>query len=204
MMQQNNSGMTPGSNLNLKPPSPLSFEGNVSENWIKWYKKFKIYMLATENIDKPDNIKVAILLHIGEEALEKFEIFELSEDQQQNFNSVVKAFENYCIPKKNESVCRHLFFQRSQRSEENFDDFLTELKRLSIDCAFGELRDSLIKDRIVSIQRYTKQTVEGSPVKRGRSDVGQSNAPMQSSEVGKSTNGEIKTNGSSQRDTEKK
>ncbi|RLU22759.1 hypothetical protein DMN91_005037 [Ooceraea biroi] len=35
MAQQNNSSTMLGSNLNLKPPSPLSFDGNVSENWAK-------------------------------------------------------------------------------------------------------------------------------------------------------------------------
>lgn len=108
-------------------------------------------MLATESTNKPDKTKIAILLHaIGEEALEKFDTFELTEEQQQNYNSVVKAFEDYCVPRKNESVCRHLFFQRSQKSAESLDDFLTDLKRLSLDCAFGEFKDSLIKDRVVS------------------------------------------------------
>ncbi|EZA62195.1 hypothetical protein X777_02821 [Ooceraea biroi] len=41
-------------------------------------------------------------------------------------------------------------FQRNQKSDESFDDFITDLKRLSLDCAFRELKDSLIKDRIVS------------------------------------------------------
>ena len=31
-----------------------------------------------------------------------------------------------------------------------FKDFLTQLKKLSINCGFSELRDSLIKDRIIS------------------------------------------------------
>ena len=66
--------------LNLQPPSPLSFEGNIAENWEKWYKKFDIYLKATESESKSDAVKIAILLHtVGEEGHEKFDTFGLTE-----------------------------------------------------------------------------------------------------------------------------
>ncbi|EZA60809.1 hypothetical protein X777_05152 [Ooceraea biroi] len=64
--------------------------------------------------------------------------------------AVMQAFKNYCTPKANESVDRHIFFSRVQQSGESFDVFLTELKKLSKQCGFGTLNDSLIKDRIIS------------------------------------------------------
>ncbi|KAJ8892524.1 hypothetical protein PR048_005105 [Dryococelus australis] len=45
------------------------------------------------------------------------------------------AFEKYYIPKLNASVVRH---------------YVTELKFLITDCEFGDMRDSLIKDKIIS------------------------------------------------------
>lgn len=142
---------TPSASLTaLKPPEPLIFDGNVSENWKKWKKKFEIYIMATECSSKSDEIKVAILLHtIGEEAYEKFETFDLTSDNRKKYNVVIAAFEAYCVPKKNESINRHVFFHRSQGESESFDIFLTDLKRLSADCEFGNLKDSLIKDRII-------------------------------------------------------
>lgn len=137
--------------VNLKPPPPLSFEGNISENWKKWIKRFDIYIKATENSKKADDIKIAILLHVlGDEAQDKFETFDLTERQREKYVDVVQAFQNYCVPKRNESVCRYQFFQRTQQEGESFDDFVTELRRLSMDCAFGAIKDSLIKDKIVS------------------------------------------------------
>ena len=41
------------------------------------------------------------------------------------------------------------FNQRNQKDGERIDDFVSELKRLSVTCEFGGLRDSLIRDRIV-------------------------------------------------------
>ncbi|XP_046477016.2 uncharacterized protein [Neodiprion pinetum] len=80
----------------------------------------------------------------------------LSFTDAKNYDKVVEAFENFSVPKKNESVCRHVFFQRNQKPDESFEDFLTDLKKLSQDCSFGALKDSLIKDRIISGIRNTQ------------------------------------------------
>lgn len=134
----------------MKPPQPLSFEGNVKENWNNWKQRFHLYLAATGLDSKPQARQVAICLHvIGEEALEKYNTFELSAEQRGKLEDVLKAFENYCLPKDNESVNRHMFFTRTQQPSENFMTFLTDLKKLSGCCEFGEIKDSLIRDRII-------------------------------------------------------
>lgn len=139
------------SNLNLQPPPPLSFDGNVSENWTKWKKKFETYLIATESDKKLDGIKIAIFMHtIGEDAVEKYETFTISENDKKSYDKIIEAFDSFCVPKKNESVCRYKFFHRKQNTDESFDDFLTELRKLSLDCSFGTLKDSLIRDQILS------------------------------------------------------
>ncbi|XP_069619116.1 uncharacterized protein [Ranitomeya imitator] len=62
---------------------------------------------------------------------------------------IVQAFDKHCDPKKNETVERYKFFTRHQEDGENVDRYLTELRRLAETCGFGEIRDSLIKDRMV-------------------------------------------------------
>ena len=42
-----------------------------------------------------------------------------------------------------------MFNQRNQKEGERIDNYVSELKRLSLTCDFGDLRDSLIRDRIV-------------------------------------------------------
>lgn len=51
---------------------------------------------------------------------------------------------------KNEIFDRYTFFTRVQQEREGFDDFLTNIKTLAEVCNFGSLKDSLIKDKIVS------------------------------------------------------
>ena len=42
-----------------------------------------------------------------------------------------------------------MFNQRNQKEGERIDNFVSELKRLSLTCEFGDPQDSLIRDRIV-------------------------------------------------------
>ena len=44
---------------------------------------------------------------------------------------------------------RLVFNQRNQKEGERIDNYVSELKRLSLTCDFGDLRDSLLRDRIV-------------------------------------------------------
>ncbi|EFA12239.1 hypothetical protein TcasGA2_TC002046 [Tribolium castaneum] len=55
----------------------------------------------------------------------------------------------YFIPKTNVSVERHKFNSRMQLSRETFDMFLSELRKIAANCNFGNLKDKLIRDRIV-------------------------------------------------------
>lgn len=69
---------------------------------------------------------------------------------KKKYETVLKKFEDYFVPIKNESVSSHIFFTRNQEPGEMFDAYLTELKKLSNDCNFGTLKDRLIRDRVVA------------------------------------------------------
>lgn len=134
----------------MRPPAALSFDGNLKENWRKWRQRFELYLKATGLDTKPAERQVAVLLHvIGDEALDRFDTFGLSDEEKKVVQTVINAFENFCTPKANESVDRHIFFTRKQQPGETFSSFITDLKKLSSVCGFGELRDSLIKDSVI-------------------------------------------------------
>ena len=66
----------------FKPSSPLSLEGNTSENWKRWKQRFELYLKATEADRKDKEIQVAILLHcIGEDGLEAFKTYEFEREE---------------------------------------------------------------------------------------------------------------------------
>lgn len=55
----------------------------------------------------------------------------------------IKTEKPYCVRQ------RHLFFTCQLKNYTSIDDYLMKLKILSNDCDFGELQESLIRDRLI-------------------------------------------------------
>ena len=137
--------------LGLAAPSPFTFEGNVAESWKMWQKSLEFYLCATEADSKSDKVKTSILLTcIGEKGREIYETFEFENTgDKMKFKPVLKKFEEYCNPRSNTTIQRHKFFTYRQTEGQSFNDFVTELKKLSSECEFDTLKDSLTKDMII-------------------------------------------------------
>jgi len=52
-------------------PSALSFDGNTTENWLRFKQQFDIYITAPGSEKKDDAVKITLLLNFaGEDAIE--------------------------------------------------------------------------------------------------------------------------------------
>ena len=91
----------------------------------------------------------AFLYVIGKEGREIFNTFVFAEEQKDKLEPLLEKFESYCIPKKNVTMERHKFNTRTQGSTELIDQFVTDLKNIARDCEFGDIKNDLIRDRIV-------------------------------------------------------
>lgn len=131
-------------------PAIMKFEGNVSENWQKWYQKFELFLLASGKSSEVDQVKIALLLNlIGDEGLEVFNAFTYAKkDDKEKFDKVVKKFTEHCQPKKNIVFERFKFHGAVQKINQSIDQFVTEIKNLAKSCEFKE-ENSMIRDRIV-------------------------------------------------------
>lgn len=89
----------------------MELSGNVCENWGRFKRNFGIFMDASELAKKSDAIKINVFLNaIGEEAVEIFDTFALTEEQKDSYSETLKAFEDSCTPRKN--LC---FFNESRK-----------------------------------------------------------------------------------------
>lgn len=128
----------------------LKLDGNISENWRRFKRYFDIFMRAGELTEKSNEIKINTFLNaVGEEAIEVFDTLELTEDQRQDYDAVIQAFENFCKPKKNTVYERFMFYQRKQKDGEPFDTFLMDIKRLARTCEFTDREQEMLRDQIV-------------------------------------------------------
>ena len=135
----------------LKHPETLDFESaDLSHVWRKWKDETSLYLdLATKKDDNETKVKLFLYL-IGSKGREIYETMKFeTPDKDRTIEELLKLFDEYCDPKRNETVERHKFFMRNQEAGESFDKYLTELKILEKTCEFGTLSDSLIRDRIV-------------------------------------------------------
>ncbi|KAJ8884231.1 hypothetical protein PR048_016088 [Dryococelus australis] len=128
----------------IKPPEGLSLQINAADGFRKWWQRFEIYIqdlgLSTDTIIK------AILLHtIDADTLEIYNTFSLSEEDSSDYVRILDILEQHFIPTANETVVSYVFFSQG----ETLDTFVTELRGLSADCKFGDMRDSWIRDRII-------------------------------------------------------
>ena len=64
-------------------------------------------------------------------------------------DQVLQNFEQRCVPARNETYERSVFFKREQLSDEPLDSYITSLTKLSETCRFGTLRESLVRDRLI-------------------------------------------------------
>ena len=151
----------------LEPPQILSLEGNVRENWRRWRQEFELYLVATESDKKSEKIKSSILLTcIGQQAREVYNTFTFAEPEDKlKVAPILEKFTEYCNPRKNITFLRYQFFSCGQLDGQPFDQFVTALKKRAADCEFGDLKDSLIRDRIVCgtidpklRERYLRET----------------------------------------------
>ena len=135
----------------IKPPESLLLEGNVDENWRAFKQRFLLYVTAIGASEADGARKVALLLTVaGPQAIEIYNTFTFGAAQDRDdLDKVLKNFDDYCTPQKNEVYERFVFRSRVQKQGESFDAFLTDLKKKAQTCNFDRLKDSMIRDQVV-------------------------------------------------------
>ena len=136
----------------LTPPDPLDLDSsNVSDAWRKWRQCFKLFSLASGLSSKGEGIQATTLLHVvGLDALEVYNTFSWEDaDDKIKVAKILEKFEAYCVPRKNITWERHVFNTRNQCDGETIDQYVTDLKTKAQTCEFKDLKDSLIRNRIV-------------------------------------------------------
>ncbi|GBO23117.1 hypothetical protein AVEN_90593-1 [Araneus ventricosus] len=119
-------------------------------NWSKWKMRFESYRIASGLSTKTGNEQVNSLLYIrGEQAEDIFSSFGLSETEQDDFDTVLKKFNEHFVVNKNTIFERAQFNKRIQLDGKSVNMFITALYTLAEHCEYGVLHGELIRDRIV-------------------------------------------------------
>ena len=138
-------------NSALKPPKPLDFMlTNLPARWKIWKEKIKLYIELALDGKSAEYKRKTLLYLVGEKGREIYRTLPIAEEEKdRTVDIIIQAFDNFCLPRENETLERYHFNRRSQLEGENFEQFLTSLRTLASTCNFGDLENSLLRDRIV-------------------------------------------------------
>ncbi|XP_054009656.1 uncharacterized protein LOC128892988 [Hylaeus anthracinus] len=86
---------------------------------------------------------------LGSEALKLLETFNLSEEDIKDPDAILEVFGDHAKPELNETYERFLFTSRDRYEGESINQYVAELKKLSKNCNYGTVQDSLIRGNII-------------------------------------------------------
>ena len=136
---------------NIPLPQQLTTVGNIATNWKRFKAQWNNYETATDLCKDPSKAKrTAIFLTcLSNDAYDVFESLQLDEEDSRDIEKVIQAFDTYCIGEINVTYERYVLNKRIQEENENFDAYLTAIRGLIKTCEYGNLEESILRDRIV-------------------------------------------------------
>ena len=134
--------------VRLQPPANFDFK--QPDDWLRWKRRFDQFRLASGLSSEDDERQVSTLLYcMGENAEEVLSSTNISAENRKKYDQVVTHFDGFFKVRKNIIFERARFNRRNQKSDETVDEFITSLYNLAENCAFGDLKEEMIRDRIV-------------------------------------------------------
>ena len=141
--------------VGVTPPEPFQF--HKPADWPRWIRRFDRFRIASKLHEQENDPQVNMLIYcMGDEADDILKSFTFAEGERMTYEIVKEKFDAYFIPKRNIIYERAMFNSRRQEDGETVDSFITALYTLSEHCQYGNLRNEMIRDRIVVGIRNTQ------------------------------------------------
>ena len=134
----------------IPPPEKMDVDGDVSSNWQDFKDGWNNYYIAT-GLDKKDKTVIVATLctFMGKECHRILKYLPLTDQERKDPDTIIKKLEEHFEPKRNVIFERYVFNSCAQDANENYDTYIQKLRELSRTCEYGNLREQMIRDRIV-------------------------------------------------------
>jgi len=121
-----------------------------SEQWESWLRRFERFREASGLSGKSEETQISTLIYsMGDRSEDILKSFALSEEDAKKYETVIGKFNNYFGKRRNVIYDRARFNSRSQQEGESVEDFIYHVNALADHCGYGQLRDEMVRDRIV-------------------------------------------------------
>ena len=130
--------------------APKEFPFNKPEEWNKWKTRFQQYRLASGLDTRSAECQVSTLLYcMGEQAEDVLDATGISAADKGSYTRVIGKLDDHFKVRKNLIYERARFNQRSQEKGESVEIFITALHQAADFCEFGDMKEQMIRDRLV-------------------------------------------------------
>ena len=134
--------------IRLQPPEPFNFRN--PDDWPRWRNRFQQFRdasgLSTETASK----QVSTFLYcLGEEAESVLASTGITPDDRKDYSKVLEKVDGFFEVRKNIIYERARFNRRNQQSGETAEQYIMALYDLAQHCDYGEMKDEMIRDRLV-------------------------------------------------------
>ncbi|XP_064083024.1 LOW QUALITY PROTEIN: uncharacterized protein LOC135199038 [Macrobrachium nipponense] len=136
----------------IAKPKPLKFDsGDSVASWNTFKGQWKSYEEASGLDERSSTERLVTFLRVvGKDAINIYNSFSWSEERDaRNIEKVIEKFETLCLSDRSSRFHRYLFHKREQETAEKVDDYVADVRNLAESCGFGDLKETLICDKII-------------------------------------------------------
>ncbi|XP_061926289.1 uncharacterized protein K02A2.6-like [Entelurus aequoreus] len=132
----------------ISHPEPFDFSN--PSGWPRWIRRFERFRVVSGLTEKEEEYQVNSLLYaMGDAADDILAVLPLTDENKKKYDTVKEAFEQHCVGKHNVIFERAQFNMRFQQDGESAEAFITTVHKLAEHCNYRDLKEELIRDRIV-------------------------------------------------------
>lgn len=119
------------------------------EDWTSYIERLKEYFIAND-LEEATKQKAILLSVVGAETYQLMRSLTApKKPTEKSFDQLVALVKEHHHPKPSVILQRFKFGSRRQKPGEPIANFVSDLRRLSEHCDFGETLDDMLRDRIV-------------------------------------------------------
>ena len=134
--------------LRLEPPAPFNFR--TPDDWPRWRRRFEQFRVASGLVNDDSIKQVNTLLYcLGEEAEGVLTSTNVTPEERRVYDTVLEKLDGFFKVRRNVIFERARFNRRNQLEGETAEQYIMELYRLAESCNYGDLKDEMIRDRLV-------------------------------------------------------
>lgn len=117
-------------------------------SWTRWVERLENVFLI---YGTPEIVRASLLLHyIGQDTYNTLcDKLTPEKPVQKSYAELVKLLENHFEPKPLEIVENYRFHLRKQQDGENIEEYLVNLRKLSLHCNFGAYLETALRNQFV-------------------------------------------------------